>query len=266
MVADSRARPSPILETHNLSKSFQGLQALQGCAFALYSGEILGVIGPNGAGKTTLFNLLTGFLIPTGGRVVFRNHDITAAPPSHIARLGLARTFQNIRVFGSLSVSENVKAAVQLRVKTTVWETLLGLPSFQRAEKEIEDRALALLDLFGLRPLRDRPAASLPYGDQRRLEIARALATSPTVLLLDEPAAGMNPAESDEMHRLILDLRTRFGLAIILVEHDMRLVMNVCERIVVLNYGQIIAAGKPEEVRNNPQVIESYLGKGAVSH
>ena len=250
----------PVLQVQGLSKSFLGVQALLDFSVAVRPGEILGLIGPNGAGKTTCFNLLTGFLVPTAGRIQFSHDDITGMSPARIARLGIARTFQNIRVFGSLSVLENVQAAAQLRTKASVWETLISGPGFRRKEAEVKARALDYLDLFDLAPYAERPAASLPYGQQRRLEIARALATGPSLLLLDEPAAGMNPAESDALHQLILDLRGRFGLTILLVEHDMRLVMNLCERIVVLNYGRIIAAGQPEAVRADPQVIAAYLG------
>lgn len=251
----------PILQAHGLAKSFLGVQALQDFSVAVRPGEILGLIGPNGAGKTTCFNLLTGFLVPTAGRIQLEHQDITGLPPARITRLGIARTFQNIRVFGSLSVLENVQAAAQLRTATSLWETLISGPGFRRQEARVKARALEYLDLFGLIHFAERPAASLPYAYQRRLEIARALATGPTLLLLDEPAAGMNPAESDALHQLILDLRGRFGLTIVLVEHDMRLVMNLCERIIVLNYGRIIAEGKPETVRADPQVIAAYLGE-----
>ncbi len=251
----------PILQTQALGKAFLGLQALQDFSIVARPGEILGLIGPNGAGKTTCFNLLTGFLVPTAGRIQFKGREISGLPPAQIARLGIARTFQNIRIFGALSVLENTLAAAQLRTGAALWETLLNTPGFRRKEAEVQARARELLDLLGLSAFADRPAASLPYGHQRRLEIARALATEPQLLLLDEPAAGMNPAESDALHQLILDLRARFKLTLLLVEHDMRLVMNLCERIVVLNYGQIIAEGKPEAVRADPQVIAAYLGE-----
>ncbi len=251
----------PILQTQALGKAFLGLQALQDFSIVARPGEILGLIGPNGAGKTTCFNLLTGFLVPTAGRIQFKGREISGLPPAQIARLGIARTFQNIRIFGALSVLENTLSAAQLRTGAALWETLLNTPGFRRKEAEVQSRARELLDLLGLSAFADRPAASLPYGHQRRLEIARALATEPQLLLLDEPAAGMNPAESDALHQLILDLRARFKLTLLLVEHDMRLVMNLCERIVVLNYGQIIAEGKPEAVRADPQVIAAYLGE-----
>lgn len=250
-----------ILKTQGLSKSFLGLKALQDVSITVNVNEILGLIGPNGAGKTTCFNLLTGFLVPTAGRIQFKGEDITGRPPAQIARSGLARTFQNIRVFHSLSVLENVVTAAQLRTHFSLGEAFLSAPSFRHKEEQIRARAYELINLLGLSDYADRPAASLPYAHQRRLEIARALATEPGLLLLDEPAAGMNPAESDSLHQLILDLRTRFHLTILLVEHDMRLVMNLCERIIVLNYGRIIAQGKPEAVRADPQVIAAYLGE-----
>lgn len=250
-----------ILQTQGLAKSFLGLQALQDFAITVHANEILGLIGPNGAGKTTCFNLLTGFLIPTAGRIYFNGEDITGRRPAQIARLGLARTFQNIRVFNSLSVLENVMAGAQLRMQFSLGELFLSAPSFRHKEVQVREHGYELLNLLNLSDYASRPASSLPYAYQRRLEIARALATGPQLLLLDEPAAGMNPAESDNLHQLILELRTRFQLTILLVEHDMRLVMNLCERIVVLNYGRIIAEGKPEAVRVDPQVIAAYLGE-----
>ena len=260
MSPESQNISQPILQTEALAKSFLGLKALQDFSITVNAKEILGLIGPNGAGKTTCFNVLTGFLIPTAGRIYFQGQDITGRRPAQIARLGLARTFQNIRVFNSLSVLDNIMAAAQLRTHFSVGELFLSAPSFLRKEAEVQQRADELLNLLGLSDYADRAAASLPYAHQRRLEIARALATEPQLLLLDEPAAGMNPAESDNLHQLILDLRNRFHLTILLVEHDMRLVMNLCERIIVLNYGKIIAAGKPEAVRVDPQVIAAYLG------
>ena len=253
--------PRPILQTEQLAKSFSGLQALEDFTITVNSGEILGLIGPNGAGKTTCFNLLTGFLIPTGGRILFKGKDITGSSPAQIAQLGLARTFQNIRVFSSLSVLDNIMTAAQMRTRYSLGELFLSAPGFHIKESQVKDRAFELINLLSLNEYTNRPAASLPYAYQRRLEIARALATEPELLLLDEPAAGMNPAESDNLHRLILDLRDRFRLTVLLVEHDMRLVMNLCERIVVLNYGRIIAEGKPEVVRADPQVITAYLGQ-----
>jgi branched-chain amino acid transport system ATP-binding protein len=258
---------NPILSVSDLGKAFVGLQALRGFTVDIYPQEIVGLIGPNGAGKTTCFNLLTGFLVPTHGVITFKGYDITGRSPAKVARLGLARTFQNIRIFGSLSVLENVLAAAQMHLRVHLWEALASTSRFRRNEQSIRARAWSLLELLGLADFADQPAASLTYGHQRRLEIARALASQPAMLLLDEPAAGMNPTESDTLHELILELRTSFNLTILLVEHDMRLIMNLCERLVVLNYGEIISQGKPEEVRADPQVIAAYLGveRGASS-
>jgi len=258
-MADSPARTA-VLQAQDLSKSFRGLQALQDINLTLYPGEIVGVIGPNGAGKTTLFNCLTGFLAPTAGYVYFRGKDITRLHPPDIARLGMARTFQNIRLFGAMSVLDNVRVALQLRTPFSLPEVLGSFPTFRRKERALADEALAQLELFGLADQRDRQALNLPYGAQRRLEMARALATRPEVLLLDEPAAGMNATETDALHQLVLKLREQFALSIVLVEHDMRLIMNLCERIVVLNYGRMLAEGKPDDIRQNPEVIASYLG------
>ena len=249
-----------ILSVKDLGKTFIGLQALQGFSVDIHAHEIVGLIGPNGAGKTTCFNLLTGFVTPTSGTITFRSRDITGQSPAKVSRLGIGRTFQNIRVFGSLSVLENVLAAAQMHERVSFWEMLISLPSFYRKEHAVRARAEALLELLDLSAYAQRPAASLPYAHQRRLEIARALAMEPAMLLLDEPAAGMNPTESDALHQLILQLRSTFNLTILLVEHDMRLIMNLCERLVVLNYGKIIAQGKPEDVRADPQVIAAYLG------
>lgn len=250
-----------ILETHNLSRVFRGLHALEDYELKLKPGEILGIIGPNGAGKTTLFNVLTGYLAPTTGRVIFQNQDISGLRPDIIAKKGMARTFQTIRLFGGLSVLENAKTGRQLHHPTSFFATVLSLPAFQSNEKQIEERVQDLLELFHLTKYKHAEAKNLPYGDQRRLEIVRALATEPKVLCLDEPAAGMNPAETDELVRLIHEIRDRFKVTVILVEHQMRVVMNLAERIQVLNYGKIISEGTPDEVRADAAVIEAYLGK-----
>jgi branched-chain amino acid transport system ATP-binding protein len=255
------SRAQPILSIIDLSKSFRGLLALQNVNLELRPREILGVIGPNGAGKTTLFNCLTGYTSPTTGKILFENRNVAGWQTPQIVRLGFARTFQNIRLFGALSVLDNVRVAQQLRIDFTLFGVIAGLTSFNRKERQINSDARALLTIFDLLSYEDALANSLPYGAQRRLEIARALATRPKILLLDEPAAGMNDTETNALHSMILQVREQFGVSIILVEHDMRLIMNLCERIVVLNHGQVIADGIPSEIQKNNAVIESYLGK-----
>ncbi|MCC6802918.1 MAG: ABC transporter ATP-binding protein [Anaerolineae bacterium] len=257
----TQGHEAELLAVSDLAKSFRGLRALEDVSVSIYPGEIHGVIGPNGAGKTTLFNCLTGYLPPTRGKIVFQGQDITGLRMPAVTRLGIARTFQNIRLFGALTVLDNVRVAQQLRTKFGAFELLLGLPSFRRKEQALTDQAMAHLELFGLADHADRQASSLAYGMQRRLEMARALATSPRLLLLDEPAAGMNVSETDALHQMIVQIKERFGLTIILVEHDMRLVMNMCNRITVLNYGRVLATDQPDAIRRNPQVVESYLGK-----
>jgi branched-chain amino acid transport system ATP-binding protein len=251
----------PLLEVQGLSKSFRGVRALDDYTLQLSPLTIHGVIGPNGAGKTTLFNLLTGFLKPTAGAAHLLGRDITPLPPAQIARLGIARTFQNIRLFGSLPVIENVKVALQSQTAPSLLSTLLSAPSFLRREHALEAQALEYLELVGLAVQRDRLARSLPYGDQRRLEIARAIAINPRLLLLDEPTAGMNPSEAGEVLRLVRRLRDELKITIMLVAHDIPMVMNLCERIQVLNYGKLIAEGDPGSVRANPDVIAAYLGQ-----
>lgn len=251
---------APLLQVQHLSKSFRGLQALQDINLELYNGEIQGVIGPNGAGKTTLFNCLSGAFKPTSGEILLEKQNIAGLPAPRVAKLGIARTFQNIRLFGTLSALDNVRVAQQLRTAFNPVEVFVGLPSFWHKENDLVARSRELLAIFDLADFADQQATNLPYGAQRRLEMARALATQPKVLLLDEPAAGMNETETDELHRTIMRVRERFGVSIILVEHDMRLIMNLCERITVLSYGKVIARGTPAEIRQNPAVVESYLG------
>ncbi len=252
--------PEYLLEIDGLTKSFKGLRAVDGYRLRLAAGEILGIIGPNGAGKSTVFNLLTGHLRASSGAIRYQGRDITRLPPERIARLGIGRTFQNIRLFPGMSVLENVVCASQLHRPGGLAPTLLSWPSFRRAEGELAASALEQLRLFGLQDRASAPASSLPYGDQRRLEIVRALALRPTLLLLDEPTAGMNAQESLRVLELIRRIRQQYRLTIVLVEHNMPLVMRLCERLQVLNYGQIIAEGSPEKVRADPRVVESYLG------
>jgi branched-chain amino acid transport system ATP-binding protein len=254
--------PTPtILTVRSLTKAFKGLLALNNVNLELYTGEIQGIIGPNGAGKTTLFNCLTGTLPPTSGEIIFDGKQIAGLPTTTTTRLGIARTFQNIKLFGKLSVLDNVRVAQQLRTHFNLAEVFAALPSFWRKEQHIRDSAFDLLDTFDLLDVWDQTASNLPYGAQRRLEMARALATQPKILLLDEPAAGMNETETDALHQMISRVRERFSVSIILVEHDMRLIMNLCERITVLSYGEVIARGTPAEIRGNQTVVEAYLGK-----
>jgi branched-chain amino acid transport system ATP-binding protein len=251
-----------LLEIDSLSKAFAGVQALDGYALRLPPLAIHGVIGPNGAGKTTLFNLLTGFLKPTTGSIRLHGRDITRLPAAQIAGLGMARTFQNIRLFGQLSVIDNVKAALQSQQHHNLLATLASSRAFRRRECELAERATELLERVGLAPRRDQIAQSLPYGDQRRLEIARAVALNPVIVLLDEPNAGMNPSETAELLALIRRLRNDLSVTIVMVAHDIPLVMNLCDRIQVLNYGKLIAEGDPAAVRNNSEVVAAYLGQG----
>jgi branched-chain amino acid transport system ATP-binding protein len=251
----------PLLEISNLCVQFGGLRALSGLNLALDRGELIGLIGPNGAGKTTAFNIVTGVYAPTSGDVRMQGVDITGQKPFKINRRGIARTFQNIRLFGGLTVLENVLTAFNQSLTHGFWGTVLRTPHHQQDQEKLEADAMHLLDTMRLAHRWDDQAASLPYGDQRRLEIARALATRPKILLLDEPAAGMNPQEKIELMELIRFIKDRFELGILLIEHDMKLVMSICQRITVLDHGETIAVGSPSEIQSNPRVIEAYLGE-----
>ncbi|MDY3692043.1 MAG: ABC transporter ATP-binding protein [Dysosmobacter sp.] len=251
----------PVLETKKLGITFGGLKAVQDFNIQIYQGELVGLIGPNGAGKTTVFNMLTGVYVPTEGTVLLNGVPLNGKKTHQFVAAGVARTFQNIRLFKQMTVIENVKTAFTKDIRYNMLDATFRTPKFWKAEKEMTEKAVDLLAICHLEDKADVIAANLPYGQQRKLEIARALATNMKVLLLDEPAAGMNPTETAELLECINTIRDRFGVAILLIEHDMALVMNVCERIQVIDYGQTIASGLPEEIANNPKVIAAYLGE-----
>ena len=251
----------PLLVAKDISISFGALKAVDSFNLEINSGELIGLIGPNGAGKTTVFNILTGVYNASSGEYTLDGENVIKTSTSALVKKGLARTFQNIRLFKYLSVLDNVVAAYNFRMKYGILSGMLRFPNFWREEKEAKEKAMALLKIFDLDKYAGIHAGNLPYGEQRKLEIARAMATEPKILLLDEPAAGMNPKETEDLMNTIKLIRDKFGIAVLLIEHDMKLVLGICERLVVLNYGQILASGDPQEVINNPKVVEAYLGK-----
>jgi branched-chain amino acid transport system ATP-binding protein len=257
---DTLTLDKPILEVRSITRRFGGLVAVNGVSFAVQTGEIFGLIGPNGAGKTTLFNLITGLIPPSSGQMLYVEQEMTRLRPHQIAAKGIARTFQNLRLFENLSVLENVAIGRHIHCKIGLWQSLLGLRAAKKEEQKNQLKSLELLELVGLGDKREQQAKTLAYGDRRRLEIARALALEPQLLLLDEPAAGMNPNEKGALSDTIRTIRSQFNLTVLLIEHHVPLVMGLCDRIAVLDFGQLIALGQPEAVRNDPAVIEAYLG------
>lgn len=254
-----------MLKINNVTVNFGGITALNQVNIDVSHKSIIGLIGPNGAGKTTVFNIISGIYTPNQGSIVFSSDDITTKKTHQVAKLGISRTFQNIRLFKELSVIDNVKISFHKDIEYNLFHTIFRTNKYYKIEKEKHQKAEELLKIFNLYEKRYEYAKNLPYGEQRKLEIVRALATSPKLLLLDEPAAGMNPQESQELKNLIKFIKDRFNLTILLIEHDMSVVMDICEKIYVLDYGEVIASGTPEEITNNPRVIQAYLGEGELN-
>ncbi|MBK6791984.1 MAG: ABC transporter ATP-binding protein [Anaerolineales bacterium] len=256
-----------LLKTTNVVKRFGGLTAVNKMTFSVDEGRIVSIIGPNGAGKTTFFNSLTGIYKPEEGEILFKDKPLIGLRPDQVAATGIARTFQNIRLFGSMTVIENILVGMHIQLKQNAFDTLFRSRNFHKEEKDAEQRAKELMEYVGLKNVGNELARNLPYGGQRRIEIARALAASPTLLLLDEPTAGMNPNESEDAIKLFRRIRDEKGITILMIEHDMRVVMGISEHISVMDYGEKIAEGSPQEIRSNQRVIEAYLGRGAaVAH
>ena len=250
-----------MLEVTSLGISFGGLRAVDELSMKIEKGGLVGLIGPNGAGKTTVFNMLTGVYRPTDGGIRLDGQNLIGKKPHEICKMGVARTFQNIRLFSELSVLDNVKTGLHNQITYSFAESMFNLGSYRKKEKQMDEKAMELLSVFGLESVADYRAANLPYGKQRKLEIARALATEPKLLLLDEPAAGMNPNETEELMETIEVVRKRFGVTVLLIEHDMKLVSGICEYLYVLNFGRLLAEGTPKEVLSNPEVVKAYLGE-----